>query len=442
MERRAFRVIGIAGIMAFLAAVLWFAPIYYNTKVVLFGTAMLGACSGFVGTFTVLRGRALIGDALAHAALPGLCLAFLLVGSRSLPVLLVGAAVTGILGTMLVTFLTTASRIKQDAAIGIVLSVFFGAGVALSRIIQNQVDRASAAGLDSYILGQTAGMIASDVLLIALISSVCVIAVAAFFKELELVSFDSDFARVQGWPVTILDVVLMALIAVAVVIGLPAVGVVMMAALLILPAVAARFWTEKLSTMLLLSAGFGAVTGVTGSLISASFSRMPTGPIIVVVGASLFVLSVTVAPRRGIVARVARHLRLRNRWTEQQLLRRILEKSKENVCSIGELAEQSGMTQANILRTCKRLEKRGFVSQPSPEMIQLTDVGRQESARLHHIYELWRQLLLDQPELARQAADLDLDRFETFVPRSLRTELEERLRAANRAPFAVRSESS
>jgi manganese/zinc/iron transport system permease protein len=275
----------------------------YNTILVLLGTSLLGAASGLIGAIAVQRRQALAGDVFAHAALPGLCLAFMVLGERHLPALLVGAFLSGIVGLVLVTIITRASRIKQDAALGIVLSTFFGLGIVLSRIVQNQTETGSKAGLDSYILGKTAGIIASDVYLIGLSALVCLLIIVLLFKELKLVSFDTDFAQSQGWPVRRLDLLLIGLLGLVVVMGLSAVGVVMMAALLILPGVSARFWTDRFSIMLLLSAIFGIVTGCIGTMLSAMYANLPAGPIIVLVGSGLFLISATVAPRRGIIAR-------------------------------------------------------------------------------------------------------------------------------------------
>src|SRR3569623_1979672 len=214
----------------------------YNTLVVLAGTSLLGAVSGLVGSFAVLRRRSLTGDARAHASLPGLCIAFLIVGGRSLPAMLLGAFISGILGVACISGLRRWTRIKEDAAIGIVLSVFFGFGIVLSEVIQNQTTGGSKAGLNSYILGYTAGMLLQDVYLIAALAGVCLAVIVALYKEFKLTAFDPDFGRALGHPSLALDLLLMALIAVAVVIALPAVGVVLSAALLIIPGAAARFW--------------------------------------------------------------------------------------------------------------------------------------------------------------------------------------------------------
>lgn len=275
----------------------------YNTAIVLAGVSILGASCGLVGVFAVLRRRALTGDALAHAALPGLCLAFLVVGARYLPALLAGALVTGLLGVLIISGLRHGTRIREDAAIGIVLSVFFGAGVVLSRLIQNKTTTGSKAGLDSYILGKTAGMLAQDVYLIGGLALACLLVIVLLYKEFQLIAFDPDFAKTQGWPVLRLDLLLMMLLAVTVVIGLPAVGVVMIAALLILPPATARFWTDRLGVLLVLAASIGCGTGALGTLLSAHYATLPAGPIIVLCGSGLFLLSALLAPHRGLIAR-------------------------------------------------------------------------------------------------------------------------------------------
>jgi manganese/zinc/iron transport system permease protein len=263
----------------------------YNTLIVLLGVGLLGAAAGPVGALAVLRRRALVGDALAHAALPGLCVGFLIAGERSMLALLLGALASGLLGVAVLVALARYTRIKEDAAVGVVLSVFFGAGIVLSRLIQNHSTTGSKAGLDSYILGKTAGLLFNDVLLFAGLAAVCIAVLVVLYKEFQLLVFDRDFAGVQGWPVARLDLLLLGLIAVLVVIGLPAVGVVLVAALLILPAAAARMWTGRLHRMLILAGIIGALTGVVGAGLSASVPKAPAGAVIVLVGAAFFGLS-------------------------------------------------------------------------------------------------------------------------------------------------------
>ena len=245
-----------------------------QTIVVLAGTLLLGVAAGLVGTFAVLRRRALMGDVVAHSALPGLCIAFLAFHSRSAGVLLTGALVSGLCGAMVVSLLRRFTPLKDDAIQGIVLSVFYGGGIALTRSIQKLYPNEPGSDLESFIVGRAATMLRSDVYLTAGALVVVMAIVVAFYKELKLLSFDEQFCQVQGWSAMGLDLMLMILTAVTVVVGLPAVGVVLTAALLIIPAVAARFWTDRLSRMLIIAGAFGGISGVIGTLISAQFSDL------------------------------------------------------------------------------------------------------------------------------------------------------------------------
>jgi manganese/zinc/iron transport system permease protein len=292
----------------------------YNTLVVLIGVSLLGASSGMIGAFAVLRRRALTGDALSHAALPGLCLAFLVLGEKNLPAMLMGALASGVIGIAIISALGRWTRVKDDAAIGTVLSVFFGLGIVLVTYIQRLPDVGSKAGLTSYIFGKTAGMVRGDVYVILAAALVCLGVVIFLYKEFQLVSFDGGFAQSLGWPVFGVDLLLMSLVAGAVVIGLPNVGVVLISALLIMPGAAARFWTDRLGSLLVLSGIFGLATGMIGTILSATFEQLPAGPIIVLTGTALFVVSMLLGTRRGAVARFIAHERFQNAWHERKRL--------------------------------------------------------------------------------------------------------------------------
>ena len=394
----------------------------YTTYIVLAGTALLGACSGMVGTFAVLRRRALMGDALAHAALPGVCLAFLVVGERSLPALLFGALVTGLLGILVVAGLRFGTRIKEDAAIGIVLSVFYGAGIALSRTIQNQTARGSRAGLDSYILGKTSWIVESDVYVIAVASLLSLLVILLLFKEFMVVSFDTGFAHVQGWPAARLDLLLMLMVAVTVVIGLPVVGVVLMAALLIIPAAAARFWTDRLGVMLALAAMFGALTGAGGTLISSHFA-WSTGPSIVLAGAGLFVASMLLGPRRGLLRQLWVEREFRRTVAEDSLLRRIYDFLSDRTTEdrTFSIAKVGGMTSA-----VRRLARSGEVKITDGTTAILTDGGYEHAKEVALAY---RMLDLYLTEYSGQITEAPQGRSKMLeqIPPELRDELERRV---------------
>ncbi|MDP9196723.1 MAG: metal ABC transporter permease, partial [Pseudomonadota bacterium] len=250
---------------------------------------------GILGTFLVLRRRALASDALSHATLPGITTAFLIAlavgwNPRSLPLLLAGALISGLFGVAVLQALARWTRLTEDTATGIVLSVFFGIGIVMLSHIQS-LDAGGQAGLKSFILGQTAAMSARDVQIITVFAALAVAVVLLLFKEFRLVIFDPAFAREQGWPVQFLDLVLMALVALVVVLGLQAVGLLLSVALLVIPACAARFWTDRLSVMVFLAGLIGALSGYTGTALSSLFPDIPTGAIIVLVAGVLFLAS-------------------------------------------------------------------------------------------------------------------------------------------------------
>jgi manganese/zinc/iron transport system permease protein len=282
----------------------------YTLRTVALGSATLGLVSGVLGTFAVLRKQSLLGDAISHAALPGIALAFLLTGSKAPLVLVLGAAIAGWLGTLAVMVAVRNTRIKQDAALGMVLSVFFGFGILLLTFIQ-KLPQASQAGLDKFLFGQAATLVGRDVVAMAVLGALAVTVVVVFWKEFKLLSFDPDFAASLGFPTGLLDIILTSLIVVAIVVGLQAVGVVLMSAMIVAPAAAARQWTERLGVMVILSGLFGALVGLLGAVTSSVVPRLPTGPTIVLYMSIVVVISLLFAPERGILARRRRKARLK-----------------------------------------------------------------------------------------------------------------------------------
>ena len=273
----------------------------YTLRTVALGAAVLGLSSGALGSFAVLRGQSLLGDAISHAALPGVALAFLLTASKAPLVLVVGAGLAGWVGTLCVMGITRTSRVPYDAALGIVLSVFFGLGMVLLTYLQAR-PQASQAGLDTFLFGQAAALVGRDVATMAGIGAAALVLMAVFWKEFKLLLFDPDFAAVQGFPARALDVGLTTLLVIAIVIGLQTVGVVLMSALIVAPAAAARQWTDRLWGVVALAGVFGALSGASGAILSATTARLPTGPTIVLCASAVVAASLAFAPRRGLVS--------------------------------------------------------------------------------------------------------------------------------------------
>ncbi len=283
----------------------------YNATLVTIGAALLGMAAGVGGTFLFLRKRALVSDAISHATLPGVALAFMVMvalggDGRNLIGLLGGAAISAAAGLLLVSWLSTHTRLAEDAAIGSVLSVFFGFGIVLLTVIQT-MSAGQQAGLEGFLLGSTAGMLRNDALVIAGSAAVTLALVLLMRRPLTLASFDPDYAISTGQNVTRTDLAMMGLVLAVTVVGLKIVGLILIVALLIIPPVTARFWTERTDHVVLIAGVLGGLSAYIGAALSAALPNMPTGPIIVLVGFGFFALSLLLAPGRGVVSALLRH---------------------------------------------------------------------------------------------------------------------------------------
>lgn len=266
----------------------------YTLCIVLCGVVMVGMLSGVLGVFVLLRGQTLLGDAVAHAALPGIALTFLITHSKNPLLLLMGGVCSGALGMVLVTMVTTQTRLKKDAAQGMVLSIFFGFGLVLLTIIQKQ-PIAHQSMLNKFLFGNIATLLYTELLLIAAVTVSAFVCLGLFWKELIAFVFDASYIRVVGFGHLFLTFLLSGLLLMAIVIGLQSVGVILMSTMLIAPAVAARQWTSCVGNMVRLSGFFGAFAGVLGVLLSNSIADMPTGPMIVVIATVLVIVSLVCA---------------------------------------------------------------------------------------------------------------------------------------------------
>lgn len=355
----------------------------YTMRIVAAGSGMLGLVAGALGCFAVLRRQSLLGDVISHAALPGIVLAFLLTGTKNPLVLVLGAALAGWLGTLVVTLVVRHSRLPSDSALGIVLSVFFGAGLVLLTFVQ-QLPTAAQAGLDTFLFGQAATMLAGDVVVIMALGSLALLAVAVFWKEFKLLSFDPEYGATQGLPMQSIDILLTTFLVIAIVIGLQTVGVVLMSALVIAPAAAARQWTDSLGVMVLLAAVFGAAAGVAGAMVSSVAEHMPTGPTIVLSAMAFVVLSVAFAPRRGMVWDVVRRRRQRQQLRTDVVLADLhelaLQHEETHAHDVSVLEMMRG-SRTDVPRTLEVLRSRGLAERDAAGGWYITDAGRGEALR-------------------------------------------------------------
>src|SRR5690554_6247078 len=333
----------------------------YTLRTITLGTAVLGAVTGMLGSFAVLRKQSLLGDAISHAALPGIALAFLFTGSKDTNVLLIGALVSGLIGTYWIRGITSKTHLKSDTALGLILSIFFGFGMLLLTFIQKQPN-ANQAGLDKYLFGQAATLVESDVKLMVIVTAVSLVVLLLFWKEFKILLFDPDYTKTIGFNTKFIDVLVTFFIVLAIVLGLQTVGVVLMSAILLAPAAAARQWTNSLTVMVILAGVIGAFSGIFGTAISACQNNLSTGPVIVLV-ASVFVLfSLIFAPGRGLLFR---EIRFRNNRKDLELMKTLqfmydIARDHDNIShphAIRILNNFQGYTKGSL----KKLENEGWI---------------------------------------------------------------------------------
>lgn len=350
----------------------------YTLRTVAIGSAALGIVAGVLGAFAVLRRQSLLGDAIAHTALPGIALAYLVVGTRSMVSLMTGAAVAGWTGAALVTAIVRSSRVKYDSALGIVLSVFFGIGLVLLTFIQ-RMPNANKAGLDTFLFGQASALTGNDVLTLSVTGGVMLLVVGFLFKETAVLCFDPDFGRAAGLRLDRLDIVLTGMLVLAIVLGLQTVGVVLMSALVVAPAAAARQWTNRLGAMVILSGLFGAIAGVGGTLVSSSATQVPTGPAIVLIAGVITIISLLAAPARGVIWSWAQRYRRRKALQLETVLLNLYELSQQHPGTqhahpVSVL--QSMTTQPeSVLGSLRELRDRGWATVDENGLWILTEQG-------------------------------------------------------------------
>ena len=353
----------------------------YTLRTVALGAVALGLVSGALGTFAVLRRQALLGDAISHAALPGVVFAYVLLGTKGSLALMLGAALAGFLGTAAISAIVRTTRVKEDAALGLVLSVFFGVGLVLLTWVQRRPD-ASQAGLDRFLFGQAATVLRDDVVTIAIVGALALVVVALAWKHLKLLAFDPEFGASLGLRMRATEIVLTCLLVVAIVIGLQMVGAVLMSAMLVAPAAAARQWTNRLGAMTIVAAGLGAVAGATGAVASSQVERLPTGPAIVLVATILVIGSFLLAPR-GLAPRALRARRARSRLGTHVVLGDLfaLERAHGGPGRAHAAATVGLLEEADASAALATLERDGLVRRDPEGNWALTDRGREEARR-------------------------------------------------------------
>ncbi len=404
-----------------------------NVFYVVIGMICINSSSALIGSFAYLRKRSLIGDAVAHSLLPGICLGFILAGEKNMIYLFFGAFFTGWLSTYLVDYIVNRSKIKQDAAIGIVLSSFFALGIVLLTFIQNG-GYTDQGGLNHFLFGQAAAINKDELILFATILAVIIVSILIFYRSFIIVSFNADYARSIGMPVRTIEFLMTSLTVLAIAAGIQALGVVLMSALIVTPAAAARFWTHKLGRMLLIAVVFSVFSGLVGAYVSYANANTPTGPWVVMVLSIITLISFIGSTKRGILARYLKARKNKSKILLENILKAIyhyherqnLENELNLSMASAEILKVRLFDTAELQRGLNQLIRRGFIGRNNNNYF-LTSEGMIESKRIVRLHRLWEQYLLKRTSIDAFHVHSGAEAIEHILSPEIEKELEKEL---------------
>lgn len=364
-----------------------------TVQIVVIGTVLIAACSAMVGTYTYLRKRTLVGDAVAHAIFPGICLGFMLSGSKNPLYLLIGAIIVGWIALLLMDRIVEKTKLKTDTVLAYILTFFFGIGSVLMSYIQKS-GNASQSGLHDFLFGKAANMVINDVYVFGITSLLLLATVLLFFKQFKLISFNPEFASSIGINVRFFNFLLTTMTVVSVSIGIKAVGVVLMSALLITPATTARLWTHRLNKLMLLAGVFGALSGVLGAYVSFTSSNMPTGPWFVVFLTIFAVLSIFFAPKSGLVSRYKLQISNKRKINQENILKVTYQLNESGLIGLKreDYFKRRGFVTRNFDKGIARLKRKGLLEELDNKL-SLTLEGEVEAKRVVRLHRLWELYL-------------------------------------------------
>lgn len=304
----------------------------YTFRTMLIGTTLIGAASGALGCFLYLRKQSLISDVIGHSAVGGVMLSFIIaagvlaINGRSMLVLTIGSIISSTLAVLVANWISKDSRIGIDAAMAICLSLFYGGGIVLMHLITKS-NLSGRGGIDKYMFGNASTLVESDLHTIAFFGGASCLVMIIFWKQFKVSTFDPVLAETMGFRARTLNPLLFTTATVAVVIGVKAVGLILIIAFAIMPAAAARQWTKRLSSMVVLATVIGAGAGALGSYISVNMGKVPTGPVVVIMLFIIFLASLMAAPERSVIRRAIVRRRKRRQFVAQLEQRGIFENS-------------------------------------------------------------------------------------------------------------------
>ena len=386
----------------------------------LIAAILLGVVCGLLGTFVVVRRMALTGDMLSHAVLPGIVIGLAWNPDRNPLIVLACAVVSGVIGSMTMTAILRSTRLKPDAVLAVVLSVYFALGIAM-------ISRLQPAGVQAFLYGQVAAIDRSDLLLLGVVSLLTVTLIPLAFRIIGIVSFDPAFSKLMGLPVRWIEVGFFLLLTIVIVIAMQAVGVVLVTAMLVTPAAAARFCTASLPKTASLACLFGAVGGAIGVWISADRVGLPTGPVMALSVTGVFLTAGLFGKRGGWLPRVYRRHRERTRILGEDILKRLWQ-HEETSGAPNPLGESHfrKLLAGNLPAAFRKLSATSLVSIENA-MVHLTPAGRKRAAELVRAHRLWERYLTERASYKPDHVHESAERVEHWLDDAGRKRLEERL---------------
>ncbi|QDH80384.1 iron chelate uptake ABC transporter family permease subunit [Echinicola soli] len=398
-----------------------------NVLMVVTGIVLLSISAAMVGTFTFLDKKALVGDAISHAVLPGVCLAFMISGNKNPYWIVSGAFVTGALSTYTITWVANYTKLKEDTVIASVLSIFFGVGIVMMTQLQ-QTGNASLSGLDHFIFGNAISIVGQDLWVYGFLALAIIIVILVFYKEFQLMVFNRSFAESVGLPVKRLEFLFNSLMVLAVVTGIQAIGVVLMAALLITPAAAAKFWTNRLSLMLLIAVIFSVVSGIVGAYISFVLPHMPTGPWVVIVLSLIAFLSFFFSTKKGILTKWISKRNYQRKIHRDHILKALFsanEQGHEGLSSSEVYANFPGKS-FRTQYAINKLGKEGYIYEKQL-VISLTKKGIKEAGRIVRLHRLWELYMTEYMNIAPDHVHDSAEKLEHIITPELERQLDKNL---------------
>lgn len=407
------------------------------------GSMLMCCAASLVGVIVFLRKQSLLGESLSHAAYPGVILGIALVSlidvvniteTTIVVGVMTGAFCTSLLGLWFISLLETRLKVASDAALCFILSAFFGIGLTIASRLQFTETALYRQG-QAYLFGQVATMTDWHVMVYALLTLVTIFVIATLYKEIQVLIFDPELAVTLGLPVGIINSLLFILIVFAVVIGLRSVGVVLMSAMLIAPAAAARQLTNRLSWMLLFSALIGMASGFLGNYLSVELSHValtfysferfaiPTGPMIVLVATAICIMALLFAPQRGFIPRLIRIAGFRFQCLTENLLKSLWRFGPSTEVSFEQLAQYQSSSSLYLKLVITWLIFQGWIDRTPQGLYGLTNDGRQRAGKIVRLHRLWEVYLAHYLGVGGERVHRNAEEMEHIITPELEEEL-------------------